>query len=429
MGTYHSNSSAMQKVIKARAGLILDKPFFGSLALRLKAVEDKSCNTAWTDGRTLGYNPVFIDALSLEETKGMVAHEVMHIAFQHATRMKKRNRKQWNKAGDYAINGILLEEKFVLPGDALFNDTYKGMSADHIYSLLEAMPKSNNPDKPCNGGNGGNQSPDKQNDQQDDPQDDQQGSQDNQNNQEEPKPQDKYEDEDPGGCGAVREAQFDSPAQQAAFEQEWKVAVAQAAITAKSAGNMPGGMERVIGDILTPLANWKEVLRRFVDQAMKGDYSWMRPNRRYMQSGFYLPSLYSEEIGHIVVAVATSGSVDQDMLTQFASELTSIMEDYKTSCDILYCDTHIHKHQFVTSDDLPIKFTPCGFGGTNFRAPFEWVKENNVAPVCLIYLTDMCCNSFPDEEPSYPVLWAQYEECCFASEAPFGETVMLREEK
>ena len=190
---------------------------------------------------------------------------------------------------------------------------------------------------------------------------------------------------------------------------------------------MPGGLDRVVGKILEPLTNWKEVLRRFVDQAMKGDYSWLRPNRRYLQSGFYLPSLHSEEIGHIVIAVDTSGSVDEEMLTQFASELTSIMEDYKTSCDILYCDTRIHKHQFVTSDDLPIKFEPCGYGGTDFRPPFKWVKDNQVTPVCLIYLTDMCCHAFPSEEPSYPVLWAQYEDECFASKAPFGETVLLKE--
>lgn len=433
--------AARHKFIKARAGLILDKQFFGSLALRLNAKQDPTCKTMWTDGRSIGYNPAYVNQLTLEQVKGVLAHEVMHVALQHATRMKKRNRGQYNRAADYVVNKIILENNFVLPGNPLLNDAYNGMSVEHVYSLLES-PLPKDPSGPCSSNGSGGRDPDQdsgQDDQGEQPEDqsedqlqDQDDPEDQPKDQPDPQPpedkdEDKYEDEDPGGCGAIREAKFASPAEQAAFEQDWKIAVAQAAIAAKEAGNMPGGLDRVVGKILEPLTNWKEVLRRFVDQAMKGDYSWLRPNRRYLQSGFYLPSLHSEEIGHIVIAVDTSGSVDEEMLTQFASELTSIMEDYKTSCDILYCDTRIHKHQFVTSDDLPIKFEPCGYGGTDFRPPFKWVKDNQVTPVCLIYLTDMCCHAFPSEEPSYPVLWAQYEDECFASKAPFGETVLLKE--
>ena len=76
----------MKKLTRARTQLILDQPFFGSLALRLRLVEDPTVDTAYTDGVVLGYNWGFITRLSLEETKWVVAHEVMHLACMHHTR-------------------------------------------------------------------------------------------------------------------------------------------------------------------------------------------------------------------------------------------------------------------------------------------------------------------------------------------------------
>ena len=75
-----------EKISKARTQLVLDHPFFGSLALRLKLVEDQTFATAYTDGKVMGYNPAFIDTLSLAETKWLIAHEVMHLACMHHVR-------------------------------------------------------------------------------------------------------------------------------------------------------------------------------------------------------------------------------------------------------------------------------------------------------------------------------------------------------
>ena len=82
---------AKEMMAKARAGLILDMPFFGSLALKLKLVEDPTCDTAWTDGVSMGYNPAWIESLSLSEVKGIVCHEVMHCSNQHQNRRDSRD--------------------------------------------------------------------------------------------------------------------------------------------------------------------------------------------------------------------------------------------------------------------------------------------------------------------------------------------------
>jgi hypothetical protein len=47
-----------QRMIRARNKLLLNNPFFGVLALKLRVVEDNNPGaTAWTDGTRLGYNP------------------------------------------------------------------------------------------------------------------------------------------------------------------------------------------------------------------------------------------------------------------------------------------------------------------------------------------------------------------------------------
>jgi predicted metal-dependent peptidase len=61
-----------------------------------------------------------------------------------------------------------------------------------------------------------------------------------------------------------------------------------------------------------------------------------------------------------------------------------------------------------------------GGGGTDFRPVFEWVEESQTEPACLIYLTDLCCHSYP-APPDYPVLWVTESR----RTAPFGETVRI----
>lgn len=380
--------NANEKMVKARTGMVLDQPFFASLALRLRFKEDESCETVWTDGHTLGYNPKFVEGLPLDQVKGILAHEVMHLACAHHTRRGERDQKKWNVAGDYAINQILEDSKIALPEGHLIDPAFVGMASEQIYGHI--------PD-PDPGGQGNDQD---------------QGQDQGKN--------------DPGGCGEVRDAKGPqgkdlSPAEKAQEEQNWKIATAQAVQQAKAMGDLPGGIARMVGEILAPHVDWREVLRRFVDQSAKNDYTWARPNRRYLHSGLYLPSLYSETLPPIVIAVDTSGSIDSEMLDQFASEMTNILREYKTSCNVLYCDTEIEGVESFTSDDLPLKLNPQGGGGTDFRPPFAWVEKQGITPACLIYLTDMYCNRFPDP-PGYPVLWAKTDDY---GQAPFGEEVRI----
>lgn len=379
-----------EKITKARAGLVLDQPFFGSLALRLKPKEDPTCTTAWTDGIELGFNSGFINSLTLEQVKGLLAHEVMHIACAHHARRGNRDPKKWNQAGDYAINDILTQSGFALPDNGL-SGWGTEHSADDIYAKL--------PDPQDSGG-------------QDPGQDSGQQS-----------------GNDPGGCGEVRDypgqdGQSVSPADMAQAEQEAKIAAQQAAQQAKAMGTLPTSVERLVADLVQPRIDWREILRRFVEQSAKSDYSWTPPNRRFVHQGLYLPSLQSEELGDLAIVMDTSGSVSTPEITEFSSELTAILEKFNSQATVLYCDSKVAHVERFRQDDLPLELHPAGGGGTNFRPPFEWIEENaDQPPAALIYFTDLECSRYPDE-PEYPVLWVHTGG--HGDEPPFGEVIELK---
>ncbi len=107
-------------------------------------------------------------------------------------------------------------------------------------------------------------------------------------------------------------------------------------------------------------------------------------------------------------------------LEQFAGEISAIADEAQPDAiHVVYCDAAVQASQEFGPSE-PIHLEPQGGGGTDFRPVFEWVEENGIAPVCLIYLTDLCCHSYPPV-PEYPVLWVTDSR----RTAPFGETVRI----
>jgi len=401
---------ASKKFLKARTSLVLDHPFFGSIALRLRVLEDPTCQSMWVDGKTMGYNPKFVDTLTLDETIFIVCHEVMHLVLMHDIRRGDRDHTKWNMAGDYSINWIVREAGFKFPKGAaagLINEEHKDASADFYYNLLPDPIKMSMPMPGEGNGEGKGKSGEENNSS---------GSDKN-----------KGVNFD-GNIGEVRDQP--NPAGEKASNadknqqiQERRIDIAQAVQHARKAGNLPGNLSRLVEDIIEPKLDWKTILHRFVQKAAKSDYAWSPPNRRYIHMGLYLPSMHSQEIDGIVLAIDTSGSIRPKDLAQFASELTAILESFETTLDVLHCDTDVRKHERFGRDDLPLKLELYGGGGTRFSPVFDWIKDQNKAPACLIYLTDLESNDFPDYPPDYPTLWIKTRS--YGETPPFGEIVEL----
>src|SRR5215203_3154320 len=126
----------LKKLIRARAALIMNHPFYGCLALRLKVIEAPEVETMAVDGANLYYAPAFVDALSEPELIGVYVHELKHCAYLHFARRGNRDLKQWNVATDYAINLDVISEGFRLPQGGLLDTAYVNMSAEEIYAIL-----------------------------------------------------------------------------------------------------------------------------------------------------------------------------------------------------------------------------------------------------------------------------------------------------
>jgi predicted metal-dependent peptidase len=203
--------------------------------------------------------------------------------------------------------------------------------------------------------------------------------------------------------------------------RNWQIAVEQAETVAKVAGKLPGGAVRAVETSQAAKVDWRELLRRAWSDTIPADCSWMRPNRRHVWSGLYLPGITSEGVGEIAIAVDCSGSIGSRQLGLFESEVRSILAGQRPQLvHVIYFDAAVQKVE-VYQAGQPISLSPLGGGGTDFRPCFDWLEERGIMPQTLVFLTDLC-GSFPSEVPSYPVIWASTE----ARRAPFGEVVPMQ---
>lgn len=401
--------NATDKMIKARAALIIEQRFFGSLALRLKLVEDSTCETAWTDGISLGFNPEWINTLNMPELKGLICHEVLHCANGHHLRRNGRDFEDWNLGCDYAIDPILIKAGMSLPDGGHIDSSYSDLSAEGIYSAIQGKKKKN------------------QDDQQQ--QNNQQNASNNANNQVSQPGQGQAKGQQSkqsqNGCGEVRDYPGNmSEAEKAQNQQDWQVAVASAANHSQNCGQMAGNTRELVSQLLDPKVPWQEVLNRFVEQIANNDYSFQRPNTRYGSTQFIMPSLFNRELPPIDIWVDTSGSISTTDKKQFVTEINEIRSHYQTTIRVIYCDTEVRYTEVIEPMDEFTQLDCRGGGGTRFAPAIKWSQENEDQPVCGIYLTDLDCSDY-GSEPDFPVLWIDTRSASYVKTPPFGEVVRM----
>ncbi|OUL91285.1 DUF2201 family putative metallopeptidase [Paraburkholderia hospita] len=431
--TVAGNGAVHPRIAKQRTELVLSQPFLGSLALRLKMIEDRSTKECWVDGESLGYNPEYVDRLSDLELRGVLALKVMQVANGHCWRQGARESGRWSDSSQYAISPILTSSDFVLPKGALHDARFAGKSVEEIYGALTQEAKQKQP-KP-------EQQPKPKSDeqsQQQQPKPDGQSSAPDAKGGSKPdgKPGNKGGNPNPqsqagGGqgdpetsagssCGEVRQySGTDKPVKEA----EWKVAVVQAAKAAQMRGKLPGDLQAMAGEAVRPVVDWRAVLHRFAQQSSPTDYSFAQPNRRYLHLGFYLPSLNTPAVGDAVFVRDSSGSVFDETQAQFDAEILSVFHTLKPArLIVMDCDVRVTQVQIFERGDSPEIKPVRGGGGTAFTDPFNRVAADGMNPAFLVYLTDMV-GAFPASAPHYPVLWASTTPLTRARKAPFGETV------
>lgn len=378
------NTSAQSKLTYARTAMVLEEPFFGTLALSLTPKEDVTCDTAWTDGRSLGYNPEFIDSLNHAETVGLIKHEVLHCAMGHPWRKDGREHERFNVACDLAIN----PDCGTLPKGSLVPDASQlGKSAEWIYARLPESKPQTKGGKDGKGDGKGKSSP----------------------GQGKPAP------------GEVRDAPTgpDEDGHPAPTEGEWKQRTAEALQAAKMQGQLSAGLSRMVEAALDKRIDVRSLLLRFMTERTRADYSWNTPNPRYIGLGLYLPALQSISMGEVAIMVDTSGSVDAASLAYARAIVEDVISEASpVRVSVWYSDAKVcHVSRFEQGE--PLIWEPKGGGGTDFRPALKAIEDEGAA-VAVLCITDLY-GMFPPDGCSLPVLWLATTDVV----APFGETIPL----
>jgi len=426
-----------KKLATARTKLILEKPFLGALVLRLPMVRAKDdwCDATFSNGKKLYYNEHYIDALSPEQTQFVLAHEALHCALSHFARRQNRVQHRWDMACDFAINPMLINDGMKPPVDANYLREYDGMTAEEIYPMLE--DNDNDQERELEQ----NLNPDSDNEKDDDS-----GGSPDQHDQKEGRDQKQKSDSKGQGeeDGGVREDNSDkgdgagkkqegppeegegepdplTPQEIESLSLQWQQRMASAAQQAIQAGKMGGSMARMVDHLLQPRLPWRMLLSRYMTMLARDDYTYMRPSSRRGDPAVY-PSLRSAQL-NIVVALDISGSISNNEINEFMSEVDSIKAQMRARITLLVCDSKL-------ADGCPWLFEPWdeftmpekfkGGGGTSFKPVMEWAEEQDEAPSLIVYFTD-AQGEFPEKEPEFPVVWLVKGK----TPVPWGQRVQL----
>ncbi|MCX5977320.1 MAG: VWA-like domain-containing protein [Coprothermobacterota bacterium] len=405
------NKDIETAITRARIHLVMNNPFYGTLALYLN-LREGSVPTMGTDGKNLFYDPTFVASIyrngqGLNELIGAVAHEILHNALLHLWRGQARHPTIWNMAADFANNAILLESGFKLPQGHLYEKDYDGMTAEEIYTKIIQNLQSNQLSAQGNSEESSNQSDG-------DPSDNDHQNQDGQTNKSQDAREQTWGEHSPWKDAGKRETDK--------LSNEWRDRVVQAAESAKKRGKCPGAIERLISNLLYPKLDWRKALASFI-RPSKCDFTWSPPDRRYLNDLYdylVLPDFNDESVENIVIAVDTSGSIAQEELDQFMSEVNAIMSSYSQfRGHLVFCDADIQSWTEIERDTvLPI---PKGGGGTDFRSVFLEVEKRGLEPSALVFISDGY-GDYPDKPPSYPVLWVLTTKNCAV---PWGASVEI----
>lgn len=367
--------------------LLLSQPFFGSLLMKLRHVEE-SCGTLYTDGCMIGYDSEFLAQQNIEQAQFCVGHEVLHNAWLHLDRVRHYiesgigpdgqplDMGLFNKALDFPINASLVESKIGSPPaniDICLDPRYpSSMTPEEVYCLLRKDP---------------NQS---------------------------------------GGGGSGKALDEHRPKPGNTTQGITAADVQQAASMCKAVqGTLPAGIDRLLGEIKKPPQSPWRRLRSFVTTSLSGyDAStWRRLQRRMIVRGVGMPGRVTQGAGVVGVVGDTSGSINDAMLRLFGGHMAAIVDDARPQeIRVYWTDAKVHRVDVAKNSSELRKILSSkipGGGGTDMREGVRAAEADGCDSI--VVLTD---GYTPFCGSKKPLIWAITES---GKSSPYGETIHISE--
>jgi len=364
-----------EKISQAKAKLLVDKPYFGTLASKLELIVNDNIESFISNGTKLEYREDYLKGLEIEELEFIFANGAMHASLAHAKRQNTRSGWLWQMATDIAINDMLVENGMKLPYGAQYRKRFAGMYAEEIYAQLKSDILRDDEEL-------------------------------------------EYEAEDEDDV--EKKDKSESENQEEILQEQLLAEEAISLLESEfKKGEAPLSIERFFKLEYEGKIDWRDELKIALDKYFRDDYTLLPPSKKLLYSGIYLPSSVSQTF-RLVIVVDSSGSVDEVLLNTFLSEINFLMalvSNYKI--DLLVCDDKVHSHNtFYSGESLSLELK--GGGGTDFRVAFEFVKEHFDDVKLLLYFSDLE-GAFPEEAPVYEVKWVTQS----LSSVPFGSIIKL----
>ena len=372
--------------------MLVKYPFFGSVVANVNYKENTKISTAGTDGKTIYYNPDFLQKLNKDEQTFIFAHEVCHIAFDHMKRSKGKDPKIWNIATDAVINQLLKRDGLKLIDGSIDMAEAINYDAEELYDKLfkeekkreeQAQEQSFQDESPSQNTNQlskqnsssfeSNTSKKQTNDVGHDthslwedaikkrnevePKNESQTAQ-------ETKKQEILEQETEKISRMGEQSAFDKNLKEKRKELEaLKEDLAKQAI---GAGTTTNRDQRIINDIgkSKPIIDWRYILR----EAIQYDMDWSYKNAN-IEDGVVSANLEEQPMPETEIVLDTSGSINEVLLKNFLRECKNILQYSKVKVGCF--DTVFYGfHEIRSEEDIDnMKFE--GGGGTNFNVAVE----------------------------------------------------------
>jgi len=392
----NSTYALKNKISRAKARLLVEQPYFGTLAGRLELTQSDDIESFLSDGIQLSYNDDYLDGLELDELGFVLSNGAMHAALAHDVRQKGRMSWLWQLATDYAINAMLVENGMAVPQKINYDQRFAGLYAEEIYAILKDEIQNEEFNDDESNETGYNESDKRKQNEITNP--------DQSEAEEKNRPQMEVENEY-------------RPQENITLEEQFKQLHEES--MQKFLDELPSGIERLVEITSNAVIDWRSELHHALDRHYRSDYRTLPPSRKLLYMGTYLPSMHSERL-QLVIAIDSSGSVDEALLGLFIAEIESLMLHFHDfEIELLVCDANVHSRQtFVSGDKLEYELK--GGGATDFRPVFEMIETDYPSTQLLLYFTDLQ-GRFPENEPFYEVLWITPSP----SDVPFGREILI----
>lgn len=368
----------LQTIVKS---MLLDRDFnmqyYGDCLMLFDIEENndiKTIGVAIIDRRVkMLVNRKFLESLTLEQVKYVLAHEVLHIVLGHILRSKDFNNMNiphdlQNIGADMAVNSILGNppiKEVVYPGNAPFEDFETGKSfEEYVRDLLKEAQKNKNKGK--------------------------------------------------------KTKNIDEHSQWEESEESEAVIKDMENKMREIANKYQGKLSRELNEQLEAQAkiiNWKYKLRSLISSSISDIFSpcYTKPNKRFPDMVGIIPGKKREAEGKVFIFLDVSGSIDDDMFSQFVGVALSIpapKEIYQIDTEIVGKPIKILSARGLFGK----RFTRKAAGGTDFRPAFKLAKEKNAK--LIVYFTDLI-GDFPESDPGIKTIWVTPD----GGKAPFGEVI------